>query len=297
MRDAELSRSPEVCINSYKNFGFRETREISWINVLIELGEDFFPHFAGHPLGNKMVESARTWFIQSELIDPKTKSPTKLLELFKRFGSSCVVGWEFIWSSLTNKAPLLKWFATDIESSHIYTIENLEEKLRTYYPSLGKTAVEGGLAAFKDMFTKSPLGLRAETLEDAKKKLNVVEDASVAFVEATGKSTLKTKLIERRSKNVNPLTILYGLYLIARLSGRSSFTVREMLRADKDSTFVSPLVAFGIPSDVFKRQCEGLRTKYPNYISTTFTHGNDEVQVFPDKFGTDDIIDLALSEN
>jgi exosortase A len=32
-------------------------------------------------------------------------------------------------------------------------------------------------------------------------------------------------------------------------------------------------VAFGISPDTFKKQCEGLRTRYPDYISTTFTHG------------------------
>jgi hypothetical protein len=35
------------------------------------------------------------------------------------------------------------------------------------------------------------------------------------------------------------------LYLIADLAERGSFTVRELLTANVDSTFVSPLVAFG----------------------------------------------------
>jgi hypothetical protein len=59
---------------------------------------------------------------------------------------------------------------------------------------------------------------------------------------------------------------------------------------------VSPLVAFGIAPDTFKKQCEGLRTRYPDYISTTFTHGNDGLEVFPLKHKTDDIVALALEE-
>jgi hypothetical protein len=102
--------------------------------------------------------------------------------------------------------------------------------------------------------------------------------------------------ITRRAKDVHPLTILYGLYLIATKAGRGSFTVRELLTADAESIFVSPLVAFGITPDTFKKQCEGLRTRYPDYISTTFTHGNDGLGVFPQKYTTEDVIMLALEE-
>jgi hypothetical protein len=55
-------------------------------------------------------------------------------------------------------------------------------------------------------------------------------------------------------------------------------------------------VAFGISPDTFKKQCEGLRSKYPDYIETTFTHGNDGLAVFPKKYTTEDIIMLALEE-
>ena len=107
----------------------------------------------------------------------------------------------------------------------------------------------------------------------------------------------KIVALTRKAKNVHPLTILYGLYLIAELSGRSSFTVRELLTADVDSVFVSPIVAFGIAPDTFKRQCEGLRTRYPDYLSTTFTPGNDGVEVYSEKHSLWDVVNLALEES
>jgi hypothetical protein len=106
----------------------------------------------------------------------------------------------------------------------------------------------------------------------------------------------KVIALTRKAKDVQPLTILYSLYIIADLAERSSFTVRELLTADADSTFVSPLVAFGIAPDIFKKQCEGLRTRYPDYISTTFTHGNDGLEVYPQKHTLEDIVNLALGE-
>ena len=88
--------------------------------------------------------------------------------------------------------------------------------------------------------------------------------------------------------------ILFGLYLNAILADRESFTVREMLVSNEDGEYISPVVAFGLSADTFKKQCEGLRTKYPDYIGTTFTHGNDEFQIYYKKHSLSDIILLAL---
>lgn len=143
------------------------------------------------------------------------------------------------------------------------------------YPSLKINSIDGGLAALKDMLTKSPLG----------------GDNAVTYIDYKGKNV---NAITRKAKDVDSLTILYSLYLIAEMTGRSGFSIREMLEADVNSSYVSPLVAFGIPIETFKRQCNGLYTKYPDYISTTFAHGNDGFSVFPDKHNTDDVISLAL---
>ena len=179
--------------------------------------------------------------------------------------------------NLGNNAALIKWFITSTEIGTIYSIEELSQLLSNSNPSLGKSAIDGGLNALKDMLTKSPLG----------------GDEAVTLPVRKGR-TVQT--ITRQAKEVHPLTILYGLYLIATKSERSSFTIRELLTADTESTFVSPLVAFGITPDTFKKQCEGLRTRYPDYISTTFTHGNDGFEIYPQKHTIDDIIELILGE-
>jgi hypothetical protein len=137
--------------------------------------------------------------------------------------------------------------------------------------------VKGGLQSLKNMRKNSPLG----------------ESDGVAETEWKGNTV---KALTRKAKDVQPLTILYGLYLIADIAERDSFTVRELLTADAESTFVSPIVAFGIAPDTFKKMCEGLRTRYPDYISTTFTHGNDGLEIYPQKHSLEDIVNLALGE-
>jgi hypothetical protein len=187
------------------------------------------------------------------------------------------LGWDLIWIALANNAVLIKWFVSETEFDHAYTLENIAEMLLQSYPSLSKTSKEDVRDALRDLLTKSPLG----------------GEGAVTILLKKGK---KVQSITRRAKDVHPLTLLYGLYLIADLAERGNFTVRELLTADAESIFVSPLVAFGIAPDTFKKQCEGLRTKYPDYISTTFTHGNDGLEVFPTKHSIEDIIALALEE-
>ena len=265
-------------IANYENFGLREKGKDLWISTLVELGENFFPWNENHPLGKNMVKSAaRIWFIQAGLINSGDKKPTHFLEVFRKFGGDSILGWEIIWLTLGNNAALIRWFITSTELSTTYSVEQLAEMLSSANPSLGKSAIDGGLNALKDTIAKSPLG----------------GDGAVVLPVMKGRIV---QSITRRAKDVHPLTILFGLYLIAAKAERGGFTVRELLTADIESKFVSPIVAFGISPDTFKKQCEGLRTRYPDYISTTFTHGNDGLEVYPQKHTIEEIIELALGE-
>ena len=67
-----------------------------------------------------------------------------------------------------------------------------------------------------------------------------------------------------------------------------------MMTAEFDGDFVSPLAAFGISPDEFKRQCMGLATLHPDFIACSFTLGLDEVRVFPETKNRDDVVGLIL---
>jgi 3'-phosphoadenosine 5'-phosphosulfate sulfotransferase (PAPS reductase)/FAD synthetase/ferredoxin len=271
MYKPENSNSVANEITRYNNFGLRE----SWITAFLELGNKFFHWDDNHPLGNKMVDSAKKWFPQALLVFQDRK-PTKLVKLFERHGTSFAIAWELIWIALANNSPLINWYCVCAEINVRNEAQSLLNTLKESYP-LTNNAKDRRIDPLKNLAVESPLG----------------GDKAVMFPELKG---TKVIALTRRAKDVHPLTILYGLYLIATKARRGSFTVRELLTADVESTFVSPLVAFGITPDTFKKQCEGLRTRYPDYISTTFTHGNDGLEVFPQKYTTEDIITLALGE-
>lgn len=271
MYKSENEQNKMSGINRYNNFGLRE----NWVSALLDLGSSFFPWDENHPLGKKMVESASAWFQQAYLVEAKTRKLTPLYELFKKYGSDYPLGWDFIWLALANNAVLVKWFVTATEFDKPYMIEQLSELLGESNPSLGQSTKKGGLDSLKDMLTKSPLGGKS----------------AVTLPEMKGKNV---KNITRKTKDIDPLAILYGMYIVSQKAGRGSFTIRELLVADAESVFVSPLVVFGITPETFKRQCQGLASKFPDYISTTFTHGNDGLSVFPQKYSAEDIIAIAL---
>ncbi len=275
MRIPENSKSETVSINKYKNFGLREKADSLWVSTLVERRDQFFPWNESHPLGNKMVEACVPWFRQAYLTG-KDKKVTPLVDLFEKQGGSSEIGWEFIWMSLANNAFLIKWFITATDVNTLYSTEKLMSMLTVDFPNFGASTIKGGMAALKDFVSKSPVG-----------------DGNMVSYEMKGRSV---DSITRLSKEIHPLTVLYGLYLMARLSDTGTFTVTGMMDADINSSYISPIVAFGMPSADFKRICEGLRSRYPDYIDTTFTHGNDEVRIFPDKYTIDDIIVLAIQE-
>lgn len=260
-------------INRYNHFGLRE----SWIASLVEMRDKFFPWTNEHPLGSKMVQSASAWFQQAMLVEAKTRKTTTLVDVFDKYGISNIFPWQLVWIALANNAILVKWFVCSTDINQDNSIDSLAQLLTEKYPSLGKTTIKDGLTSLKETLLRSPLG----------------GEKGVATVQMKGRTV---RSIARKKEDVNSLAILYGLYLIAIKVDRSSFTVRELISANEESSFISPIVAFGISSEDFKKQCEGLRSRYPDYIETTFTHGNDEFTIFPQKNTIEDVIRLALED-
>ena len=274
--DSETVRTSNI--NQYFNFGIRENDSYTWISNLVEMGADFFPYVNGHPLGVKMVDSASKWFQQALLVTPRTRQPTKLVDVFRKEGSKSKLGWELIWIALANNSTMIKWFVTNTEIGKTYTVTELADALHEFDPSLSKSNVDGGLAALKDMVTKSPVGEPG------------------GFVQASMKGrTVQT--LTRITHDVEPLTVLYSLYLIAQETSRNAFSIsRDFIDCDFGSSFIPPTYVFNIPVDEFKKICVGLQSKYPDFIELTFTHGNDGIEVFPDRHSLDDVLDLVLRD-
>jgi hypothetical protein len=221
----------------------------------------------------KQVPAAKAWFRQGLLMDLKSTTPTKLLDVFEKRGVEDLLAWDFIWIGLCNYAPVVKWLVGTLKMDVSYTDADLFNLLGNEIKDVTK---KGGVQALKNMLVSTPLGTSENSICELLKK---------------GKFTVG---LTRRSRSVDPLVVLYGLYVIAEKTGCGSFTVRQMMSAEFGGEFVSPLVAFGIPPDEFKKQCMGLAAMYPDFIACSFTLGLDEVRLFTEAKNRDSVVELIL---
>ncbi len=257
-------------INKYMTFGLKP----DWIEVLANEGANFRQTTA---LGNRMVPAAVTWFREAGLIgDSTTIAATLLLEIGKKRSFSDLLLWQLLLIRLANISPLVKWYICNTNIDVEYTIKKIDELLAQ---SVGSASVrKGALQSLCQLIKKSPLSEGDRALVETKMKGKVVEK------------------LTRRSRSVDPLVILYGLYVMAEKSGRGVFTVRQMMAAEFDEDVVSPLAVFGISPEEFKKQCMGLASVFPDYIACSFTLGLDEVRVFPEAKCRDDVVALIIEK-
>jgi len=271
MRVPEASRSELSGINAYKNFGLRR----DFLAVYLAEREAFDQ--TSRLNRDKQVPAAKAWFRQALLMDWKKTRPTRLLDVFEKrvLELDDALAWDCVWMGLCNYAPAVKWLVCTLQMNTLYGNAQLFELLGD---KISETTKKGGMQALKNMLVSTPFGAG---------KGNVCE--------LTKKGSVTTG-ITRRPRNVDPLVTLYGLYVMAEKARRGAFTVRQMLDPDFGAEVVSPLAAFGVPPDEFKKQVRGLAALYPEFISCSLEHGLDEVVVHPETKSHDDVIGLILQK-
>ncbi len=263
------TNSPLKSIANYQNFGLRQ----SWLELYNSEREEFRNTLS---IGGPMIDSARIWFKQSYLTtDSKSLTPGKLLDLVTVNGTDDDLVWSLIWIALCNNSPLIKWFVTNVPFDVRTTQEELTDKLGDI---VSASARRGGLQALFNCFKESPIG---------------TGDKPMVNLETKG---AKSVAVTRVRRGISPMAVLYSLYVMGQVSERNGFTISDMMQADFDSPFISPLTAFGMDVDEFKGQCMGIASRYPKFLSCSFTLGLDEVRIFPDEKRLDDVIGLMLGE-
>lgn len=257
-------------INKYMTFGLKP----EWIEILENEGSSFRQTTA---LGNRMVPAAVTWFREAGLIGDSTAIiPTLLLEVGKKRGFSDLLFWQLLWFRLANTSPLVKWYVCNTDFDMGYPTKGIDEKLSQ---SVGSVSVrKGALQSLCQLIKASPLSEGDEALIE---------------VEMKGRAVVG---LTRHSRSVDPLVVLYGLYVMTENSGGGVFTVRQMMAVEFEEEVVSPLAAFGISPDAFKKQCMGLAALHPDFIACSFTLGLDEVRVFPETKSRNDVVALILEK-
>ena len=263
------TNSPLKSIANYQNFGLRQ----SWLELYNSEREEFKNTLS---IGGPMIDSARIWFKQCYLTkDSKSLKPGKLLDLVSMYGADDDILWSLIWIALSNNSPLIKWFVTNVSFNQEMSQDELMENFGTI---VSPSAKRGGIQALFNGLKNSPLGTSTNP---------------VVHLESKGSRVIS---VTRCKRGVDPLVVLYSLYVMGVVSERSSFTISEMMQGEFDSPYISPLIAFGMSVEELKGQCLGIASRYPKFLSCIFTLGLDEVRIFPEEKTLDDVLGLILGE-
>jgi len=256
-----------VGIDRYKHFGLKK----EWVALYADEKEGLFSSVA---LGPNMIPAARNWFSHAFLSTGQGDHPSKLLQVAEAQGADSELLWDLLWIGLAQKSALIKWFVVNCKIDTLYSIDDLQGMLG----ELKESTKNGGLDSLKATFRQSPLGTgSAPVVEMVQKGVRVLG-------------------LKRVPKSIEPLAVLYSLYLMATVADRTAFTLSEMMTADFESPYISPLVAFGMNVEELKGQCMGISSIYPDYLACSFTLGLEEIKVFPKEKTLDDVIGLILGE-
>ena len=176
-------------INKYMTFGLKP----EWIEILANEGPNFRQTTA---LGNRMVPAAVSWFREAGLIEDSTAiSTTLLLEVGKKSGFSDLLFWQLLWVRLANTSPLVKWYVCNTDLDTGYPVKLIDENLAQ---SVGSASVrKGALQSLCQLVKASPLG---------------EGNRALIVTEMKGRTVEK---LTRCSQSLDPLVVLYGLYVIA----------------------------------------------------------------------------------
>ncbi len=259
-------------INKYLTFGL----DPEWIPILLAEREAFRSTQA---LGTRKIPSAITWFREAGLIEETTAIKlTPLSALAEQDGAESLRLWDMIWIRLVNASPLVKWYVCNTGVGEWVKAQDLNARLE---PNVASASVRKG--AFSSLFAlvkNSPLGLR---------------DSSVVAVETKGR---QVTALMRRAHEPDELSLLYGLFVMAEAADRNVFSVTSMMTADATAPFVSPLAAFGMGPEAFKRMASGLSYNHPDFLSVRFAQGLDEVELKRGEDGktSQDVVRLMLGD-
>ncbi len=272
MSQTNSSNNELSAINKYTNFGLRE----EWVAAYVRLGVDIANPIATS-LGTKMVPAAKAWFRQALLMDERTCDSLPIMGVVERDGVDSQRLWDCIWIALANRAPLVKWVCTALELGKWYS---RDEQYALLGSDIKDATKKGGISALNDMLTKSPLGRG---------------DGAMVAVEMKGR---QVAALMRKAHEPEPLALLYGLFVMAEAADRDVFSVTSMMTADATASFVSPLAAFGMGPESFKRVASGLADRYPDFLRVRFAQGLDEVELKRGEGGktSQDVVRIMLGE-
>ena len=233
-----------------------------WLRSYFEMKEDFFSE---HSLGPMMFDMFRR-FLRDAALNEKNHF-TPFAEMISRIGWETDSAQALILINLVAENPQINWYINYLDVGKYYSRQTVEDMLSSVdvKPKDAKSIAK----AFKRL-VETPLGTSLHW--------GVVTDEG--------------DLVRTKCSVSDARVVLYGLFKFAeKCNNYKEFTLATLMNDSIERDGVSPTRIFGLDREEMIPILLGLSAKYPEYISSSFTHDLEKITLAEDKTAQD-VLDL-----
>jgi phosphoadenosine phosphosulfate reductase len=245
----------------YLTFGIKE----GWLEDFLNKSELWF---SNNNLGNKQVDSMKSWLRDCELLD-KNNGTTDLAKLFQNIIDNKFI-WQILWINLCYNSSVCKWFIDNIEWNMELSIKEIVELIHSFDKYISERTIKSGVLSLFKTFETTPLG----------------KELKIGIIEKRGRERFVKKL---GTDDIHSFAIAYSLYKAAENIGRRDFTVSELYRKEFKG---GPYKLFGISRDNLERILRGLQEDREQILRVDLAADLDNIYLH-DNLTSLDIIKIA----
>lgn len=234
--------------------------KMNWFEQFFKFKSEFA---SNHTLGSNMFD-----FFKRFLKDAELMSNNKLgilVNIIDSLGLGSENSWALMFTNLVY-SPQFNWFVTKIDFNEIISKEYAVNQL------IEDGAKETWVADIWSSFTR----------------IADLPFANIGFGYMQKEKNKAVSITRIPWATPDARVILYSLYKFAEAcGGYYQFTLSRLYDNNVESDGVTPYRIFGIGEDEMKQVLIGLQSNYGEFISTTFTHDLDNINLKQDKTSQD----------
>jgi hypothetical protein len=230
-------------LRTYQHFGMRA----EW---LAEFLADPSIWWHRNTLGPRQFEAMRAWLLDASIVAANMITP--LGEHLVRLGPSEPLTWLVIWTNLCARSSLISWYVREIPWGSVTTKAELAGALPERY---AMSTRRNGVTALVSLLRDTPLGA----------------DLGLGRVALDGRVT--KDISKLGVAGPPPIAVLYSLYHLAELCGRTGFSVQELIKTQDGG----PVLEMGIAPETFNATLRGLASRYPELLRLELARDLDNV--------------------
>ncbi|GHT98732.1 hypothetical protein FACS1894142_5470 [Spirochaetia bacterium] len=246
---------PMASLNSLSN----HAPKTEWFTSFYENGNGFF---AEHHLGPDQIGAFKKLLKNAGLIDAKNQI-TPFFNLIKAKGWDTDVSLGLVWINLITDNAQFEWYIKNFDIGRFYPRKQVMDMLKAC------DVKEGG----------------AQSICNAYKRLT---ETPFGTVLRFGYVSDEGDLVRTACTLSDPRVFLYGLFKFAeKCHNFKEFTLETLLNDSIERDGISPTRILGLGREEATPLLLGLSTKYPEFITASFTHDLDKITLAGDKTAND----------